>query len=220
MDKREILSKVDHTLLRVDSTWDEIKGLIDDAIRYQTASVCIPPSFVKRGKEYAAGRMAICTVIGFPNGYNTTACKVFETKDAIANGADEVDMVINVGLLRDKDYDAVEAEIRALKEAAGDKILKVIVETCLLTEEEKVKICELITAAGADFIKTSTGFSTGGATLEDVKLFKEHVGPNVRIKASAGVNTMEQGAAFIEAGASRLGTSRLVKAVKAEEAAK
>jgi len=217
MDKKLVLSKVDHTLLRPTSTWDEIVTILEDAIHYQTASVCIPPSFVKQAVEYVQGRIPVGTVIGFPHGYNTTAVKEFEVKDAIANGASEVDMVINLGWVKEGRYDLLEKEIRALKEAAGDHILKVIIETCLLTDEEKIHMCEVVTAAGADFIKTSTGFSTGGATLEDIALFKEHIGPDVYIKASTGINTLEQGAAFIEAGAERLGTSRLVKAVKAEE---
>lgn len=214
MNHSEILSKVDHTLLAQASTWEQIKAICDDAIKYQTASVCIPPSFVKRAKEYVKDALAICTVIGFPNGYNTTAAKLFETQDALANGADEIDMVINIGALRDKDYDYVLDEIAALKKACGDKILKVIIETCLLTDEEKIKMCELVTKAGADYIKTSTGFSTSGATFDDVALFAAHIGPDVKIKAAGGISSFDDGEKFIELGASRLGTSRLVKIEK------
>ncbi|MDO5344684.1 MAG: deoxyribose-phosphate aldolase [Lachnospiraceae bacterium] len=217
MTHSEILAKVDHTLLAQGATWEQIKGICDDAITYQTASVCIPPSFVKRAKEYAGEKLAICTVIGFPNGYSTTAAKLFETKDALANGADEIDMVINIGALKEKNYDCVREEIRALKEACGDKILKVIIETCLLTEEEKIKMCELVTEAGADYIKTSTGFSTAGATFEDVALFAKHVGPEVKIKAAGGISSFDDGEKFVSLGASRLGTSRLVKIEKANE---
>ena len=214
---KEVFQYVDHTLLAQDSTWAQIKEICDDAIAYGTASVCIPPSFVKRAKEYVGDKMAVCTVIGFPNGYNTTAVKVFETKDAIANGADEIDMVINIGDLKDKEYDKVEDEIRQLKEACGDHILKVIIETCLLTDEEKIKMCEIVTASGADYIKTSTGFGGGGATREDVALFAKHVGPNVKIKAAGGIANLQDAEDFIKLGASRLGTSRVVKAVKAME---
>ena len=182
MNHSEILSSVDHTLLSQTATWPEIKALCDDAIKYQTASVCIPPAYVKKAKEYVGDRMAVCTVVGFPNGYSTTAAKVFETRDALANGADEIDMVIHVGALRDKDYDYVRNEIQELKSACGSKILKVIIETCLLTEEEKIKMCQLVTEAGADYIKTSTGFSTNGATFEDVALFAKHVGKNVKLR--------------------------------------
>lgn len=214
MKHSEILSKVDHTLLSQAATWEQIRTICDDAITYQTASVCIPPSFVKRAKEYAGDKLAICTVIGFPNGYSTTASKLFETKDALSNGADEIDMVINIGALKEKNYDYVLQEIKALKEACKDKILKVIIETCLLTEEEKIKMCELVTEAGADYIKTSTGFSTAGATFEDVALFAEHIGPDVKIKAAGGISSFDDGEKFIELGASRLGTSRLVKLEK------
>lgn len=217
MTHSEILAKVDHTLLAQGATWEQIKSICDDAITYQTASVCIPPSFVKRAKEYAGEKLAICTVIGFPNGYSTTAAKLFETKDALANGADEIDMVINIGALKEKNYDCVREEIRALKEACGDKILKVIIETCLLTEEEKIKMCELVTETGADYIKTSTGFSTAGATFEDVALFAKHVGPEVKIKAAGGISSFDDGEKFVSLGASRLGTSRLVKIEKANE---
>lgn len=214
MKHSEILSKVDHTLLSQAATWEQIRTICDDAITYQTASVCIPPSFVKRAKEYAGDKLAICTVIGFPNGYSTTASKLFETKDALSNGADEIDMVINIGALKEKNYDYVLQEIKTLKEACKDKILKVIIETCLLTEEEKIKMCELVTEAGADYIKTSTGFSTAGATFEDVALFAEHIGPDVKIKAAGGISSFDDGEKFIELGASRLGTSRLVKLEK------
>ena len=214
MDHAKILSLVDHTLLKQESTWEQIKALCDDAIYYHTASVCIPPCYVKQAKEYVGEKLAVCTVIGFPNGNHTTACKVFETKDAIENGADEVDMVINIGMLRAGDTEYVKNEIRALKEAAGDKILKVIIETCLLTEEEKITMCRLVTEAGADFIKTSTGFSTAGATFDDVALFAKHIGPDVKIKAAGGISSFDDAEKFIELGASRLGTSRLVKIEK------
>lgn len=217
MEIKEILSKCDHTLLAQTATWDEIKAICDDGIKYQTASVCIPPCYVKRASEYANGRVKICTVIGFPNGYNTTAVKEFETKDAIANGADEIDMVINIGELKAGNYDYVENEIRTLKNACGDKILKVIIETCLLSDEEKVKMCELVTKAGADFIKTSTGFSKAGATFADIELFAKHVGKNVRMKAAGGISSIEDAEKFVELGASRLGTSRIVKIVKKQE---
>lgn len=217
MDIKEILSKCDHTLLAQTATWEEIKAICDDGIKYKTASVCIPPSFVKRAKEYVKDRLAICTVIGFPNGYNTTAVKVFETKDAIANGADEIDMVINIGELKAKNYAAVEDEIRAVKQTCGDKILKVIIETCLLDDEEKIKMCEIVTSAGADYIKTSTGFSKAGATFEDIKLFSEHIGSGVKMKAAGGISSIEDAERFVELGASRLGTSRIVKIVKASE---
>ena len=214
MDTKKILSMVDHTLLLQASTWAEIRALCDDAICYGTASVCIPPCYVKKAKEYVGGQMKICTVIGFPNGNHTTATKVFETMDAVNNGADEIDMVINVGMLRAKDYDYVLNEIREIKDACGEKILKVIIETCLLTEEEKIKMCEIVTESGADFIKTSTGFSTGGAMFDDIALFAKHVGKNVKIKAAGGISSMEDAERFIELGASRLGTSRIVKIVK------
>lgn len=218
MDTKKILSMVDHTLLLQTSTWEEIRALCDDAIHYGTASVCIPPCFVQQAKEYVGDQMKICTVIGFPNGNHTTATKVFETIDAVNNGADEIDMVINVGMLRAKDYDYVLNEIREIKEACGEKILKVIIETCLLTEEEKIKMCEIVTESGADFIKTSTGFSTGGATFDDIALFAEHVGEKVKIKAAGGISSMEDAEKFIALGASRLGTSRIVKIVKGSEA--
>lgn len=218
MDVKEILKHVDHTLLLQPSTWEEIKQICDDAVKYQTASVCIPPSYVKQASEYVQGKMAICTVIGFPNGYMTTKTKEFETKDAIANGASEIDMVINIGWMKDKKYDLIEEEIRTLKTACGEKILKVIIETCLLTEEEKIKMCEIVTRAGADYIKTSTGFSTGGATFDDVKLFAEHVGEKVKIKAAGGISSLEDAEKFLSLGADRLGTSRIIKIIKSEEA--
>ncbi len=214
IDNKEITRRVDHTLLSQAATWEEIKGICDDAIAYGTASVCIPPSYVKQAKEYVGGRMAVCTVIGFPNGYNTTAVKEFEAKDALANGADEIDMVINIGWVKDKKYEAVEREIRALKAACGENVLKVIIETCLLTEEEKIKMCEIVTNAGADYIKTSTGFSTGGATFEDIALFAEHVGENVKIKAAGGIKDLADAEHFIGLGADRLGTSRIIKCLK------
>lgn len=217
MDTTKILSMVDHTLLLQTSTWEEIRALCDDAIHYGTASVCIPPCFVQQAKEYVGNQMKICTVIGFPNGNHTTATKVFETIDAINNGADEIDMVINVGMLKAKKYDYVINEIREIKDACGDKILKVIIETCLLTEEEKIKMCEIVTESEADFIKTSTGFSTGGATFDDIALFAEHVGEKVKIKAAGGISSMEDAEKFIVLGASRLGTSRIVKIVKGSE---
>ncbi len=217
MNKKEIFQAVDHTLLLQGATWNEIKELCDDACTYGAASVCIPPSYVKRAGDYLAGRMPVCTVIGFPNGYQTTAVKVFETQDAIANGAAEIDMVINIGDLKDKAYARIGDEIRQVKTACGEKILKVIIETCLLTEEEKIKMCEIVTAAGADYIKTSTGFSTAGATFEDVELFSKHVGPDVKIKAAGGIRSFEDAERFIALGASRLGTSRIVKLAKAEQ---
>lgn len=217
MRKEDVLQKVDHTLLAQTATWQEIKQICEDAMTYQTASVCIPPSFVKQAKEYVGDRMAVCTVIGFPNGYNTTEVKKAETEDAIQKGADEIDMVINLGWVKEQRFDLIEDEIRVLKEACGEKILKVIIETCLLSEEEKIKMCEVVTKAGADFIKTSTGFSTGGATLEDIELFAKHVGSGVKIKAAGGIASFEDGEAFIKAGASRLGTSRLIKLMKEEK---
>lgn len=214
MTTEEILRKVDHTLLAQTATWEEIRGILDDAMKYHTASACIPPSYVKQAAEYVNGRLPICTVIGFPNGYSTTATKVFETKDAVANGASEIDMVLNIGFLKDRRYDEIEAEIRAIHEACEDRILKVIIETCLLTDEEKIKMCELVTKAGAEFIKTSTGFSKAGATFADVKLMKEHVGPGVKVKAAGGISSFDDAEKFIELGADRLGTSRLVKIMK------
>ena len=219
MTREDIFKTVDHTLLAQTATWEEIKEICDDAIKYQTASVCIPASYVKRAKDYVDGKMAICTVIGFPNGNMTTKTKEFETKDAIENGADEIDMVINIGWLKDRKYQDVEQEIRTLKEACGDRILKVIIETCLLTEEEKIKMCELVTNAGADYIKTSTGFSTGGAIFDDIRLFAKHVGEGVKIKAAGGISSMDDAEKFLALGADRLGTSRIVKIVKKEEGA-
>ena len=218
MNTTEILKHVDHTLLTQGATWEEIKQICDDAVKYQTASVCIPPSYVAQVKEYVQDKMAVCTVIGFPNGYMTTAAKEFETKDALQNGADEIDMVINIGWLKDKKYDLLENEICTLKAACGDKILKVIIETCLLTDEEKIKMCEIVTKAGADYIKTSTGFSKAGATFEDIALFAKHIGPDVKMKAAGGISSMEDAEKFLELGAKRLGTSRIVKIVKNEEA--
>ena len=217
LDVENILSKCDHTLLTQTSTWVQIKKLCDEGIRYKTASVCIPPSYVKQAKAYVGDRLTICTVIGFPNGYNTTETKVFETKNAIENGADEIDMVINIGALKDGRGGHVCDEIKKIKEACWDKILKVIIETCLLTEEEKVLACQLVRQAGADYIKTSTGFSTAGATLEDVRLMKKHVGENVLVKAAGGITGLEDAQSFLDAGASRLGTSRVVKAVQGVE---
>lgn len=218
MTQKEILSRVDHTLLLQTATWEEIQSICDDGMKYETASVCIPTCYVKQAKEYVGEKCKICTVIGFPNGNYTTDVKVFETKDALANGADEIDMVINVGMLKAGEYDYVLNEIKAIKEACGEHILKVIIETCLLTENEKIKMCEIVTEAGADFIKTSTGFSTAGATFEDVALFAKYVGPNVKIKAAGGISSMEDAEKFVELGASRLGTSRIVKIVKSEAA--
>lgn len=218
MDQKEILKHVDHTLLLQGATWEEIKLICDDAVKYGTASVCIPPSYVKQAGEYLDGKMPVCTVIGFPNGYMTTAAKEFETKDALSNGASEIDMVINIGWLKDKKYDLIEEEIRTLKQACGEKILKVIIETCLLTEEEKIKMCEIVTKAGADYIKTSTGFSAAGATFDDICLFSQHIGPNVKMKAAGGISSLDDAEKFLELGADRLGTSRIVKLVKNEEA--
>ena len=217
MELSEILAACDHTLLAQTATWADIRAICDDGMKYHTASVCIPASFVKQAKDYVGDKLTICTVIGFPNGYNTTAVKEFETKDAIANGADEIDMVINIGELKAGNYDYVENEIRTLKKACGDKILKVIIETCLLTDDEKIKMCELVTKAGADFIKTSTGFSKAGATFADIELFAKHVGKNVRMKAAGGISSIEDAEKFVELGASRLGTSRIVKIVKKQE---
>jgi len=214
MDTRYILSKCDHTLLSQAATWDEIRAICDDGLKFGTASVCIPPSYVARAKEYVSDKLAICTVIGFPNGYNTTAVKVYETEDAIRGGADEIDMVINIGELKAGNLGYVREEIRAIKKACGNKILKVIIETCLLTEEEKRIMCRLVTEAGADFIKTSTGFSTAGATREDVALMRANVGAEVKVKAAGGISGLEDAEDFLNLGADRLGTSRVVKAVK------
>lgn len=218
MDIKDILSKVDHTLLSQSATWQEIMAICDDGMKYQTASVCIPASYVKMAKEYVGDKLAICTVIGFPNGYSTTETKVFETADAVKNGADEIDMVINIGMLKDKRYDDILSEIKAVKQACNGKLLKVIIETCLLTDEEKIRMCEIVSDSGADYIKTSTGFSTAGATFEDIKLFAEHVKPHVKIKAAGGISSIKDAEDFISFGASRLGTSRIVKIVKQEEA--
>jgi deoxyribose-phosphate aldolase len=217
MDVNAILTKVDHTLLNVDSTWAQIKELCADAIHYGTASVCIPPSFVRRAKELVGDQMKVCTVIGFPNGYATTDVKVFETENAVNNGADEIDMVINLGALKDGDEAFLVNEIKAVKKACGGRILKVIIETCLLTETEKITMCRLVTEAGADYIKTSTGFSKGGATLEDVKLLRAHVGSDICVKASGGIASLEDAEAYVRLGADRLGTSRIVKLLKAQE---
>ena len=217
MNIETILSKCDHTLLAQSATWDDIRAVCDDGIRFGTASVCIPAAYVKEAKAYVGDRLAICTVIGFPNGYTTTAAKVFECRDALENGADEIDTVINVGHLKSGRYDEILAELKALKTACGEKILKVIIETCLLTDEEKIKMCELVTLSGADYIKTSTGFSTGGATREDVALFAKHIGPNVRIKAAGGIASLADAEDFINLGADRLGTSRIVKIAKQEQ---
>ena len=214
MEVNEILRHVDHTLLQQTATWEEIRKICDDAMKYQTASICIPPCFVKQAAEYVQGKMEICTVVGFPNGNITTKAKEFETADALANGASEIDMVINIGWLKEKQYGLLEQEIRLLKAACGEKILKVIIEACLLTEEEKIKMCEIVTQAGADYIKTSTGFSTGGATFEDVRLFAAHVGEGVKIKAAGGIGSMEDAEKFLAWGAERLGTSRIVKLVE------
>lgn len=211
---KDILAKVDHTLLLQTSTWEEIKEICEDAIACQTASVCIPPCYVKQARDYVGDRMKICTVIGFPNGNHTTAVKVFETADAVKNGADEIDMVINVGMVKSGRYSAVLEEIKAIKKACEGKLLKVIIETCLLTEEEKRKMCRIVTESGADYIKTSTGFSTGGATFEDIQLFAEEVGPSVKIKAAGGISSISDAEEFIKLGADRLGTSRIVKIVK------
>lgn len=218
MDMKEILKHVDHTLLLQGATWEEIKQICDDAMKYETASVCIAPSYVKQAAEYMGDKMAVCTVIGFPNGYMTTKAKEFETKDALENGASEIDMVINIGWLKDKKYDLIENEIKALKAVCKDKILKVIIETCFLTDEEKIKMCEIVTNAGADYIKTSTGFGGAGATFDDIKLFSQHIGPNVKMKAAGGISSMEDAEKFLELGADRLGTSRIIKIVKNEEA--
>lgn len=218
MDIKEILSKVDHTLLSQAATWEEIKAICDDGMKYGCASVCIPASYVRQAAEYVDGKLPICTVIGFPNGYSTTEAKCFEANNAVKNGAEEIDMVINIGALKDKKYDLLLEEIKAVKEACEGKLLKVIIETCLLTDEEKIKMCEIVSASGADYIKTSTGFSTGGATREDVALFAAHVAPHLKIKAAGGIASLEDAEDFIKLGASRLGTSRIVKIIKNEEA--
>lgn len=219
MDLRKLCSMVDHTLLKQTATWDQIKALCDEAMKFGTASVCIPPCYVKQAHDYVQDKLTICTVVGFPNGNMTTNAKEFETLEALANGAEEIDMVINIGMLRAGNTDYVANEIRRLKEACGRRILKVIIETCLLTEEEKKTMCRIVTDCGADFIKTSTGFSTGGATPEDIKLFAENVGPNVRIKAAGGIATLEDAENFVKLGATRLGTSRVLKLVREKEQA-
>lgn len=214
MDKKDVLKIVDHTLLSQKATWEEIRQILDDAMQYGTASACIPAAYVKQASEYVNGKLPICTVIGFPNGYSTTAVKVFEAKDAIANGATEIDMVINVGFLKDKRYEEIEEEIRQIHEACNGKILKVIIETCLLTEEEKIKMCKIVTNAGAEYIKTSTGFSTAGATFADVELMRKHVGEDVKVKAAGGISSFDDAEKFMSLGADRLGTSRLIKIMK------
>ena len=217
METKEILSRVDHTLLQPTATWEEIRQLCDDGVKYGCASVCIPPSYVRQAAEYLEGKLKVCTVIGFPNGYSTTASKVFETEDAIRNGALEIDMVVNLGWVKDQRWDDLLQEMKEIKEACQGHILKVIVETCLLTQEEKVKLCQLVSLSGADYIKTSTGFSTGGATREDVALLRSHVSPRVKVKAAGGISTLEDAEAMIALGANRLGTSRIVKLVKEQE---
>lgn len=217
MNRNEILSIVDHTLLKQTATFEQIKALCDEAIEYGAASVCIPPCYVKRAAEYVQGKMTICTVIGFPNGNMTTAAKVFETRDAIADGATEIDMVINIGELKAGNTDYVLDEIRQIKQATGNLVLKVIIETCLLTDAEKITMCDLVTRSGADYIKTSTGFSTAGATFEDIALFKAHVGPGVKIKAAGGISSFDDAEKFIALGANRLGTSRLIKIAQQEK---
>ena len=217
MNKTDILKYCDHTLLAQTSTLEEIKAVIDDGIKYGTASVCIPPSYVDEAKEYAGDKIKICTVIGFPNGYSTTAAKIFETGDAIDNGADEIDMVTNIGWIKDGRWEDIENEISTIKEVCGDKILKVIIETCLLTEEEKIRMCEIVTFAGADYIKTSTGFAGGGATLDDVKLMVNNVGESVKVKAAGGISSLADAEEFMRLGATRLGTSRIVKIAIAQE---
>lgn len=214
MEKKDVLKILDHTLLSQTATWKEIRQILDDAMGYETASACIPAAYVRQAAEYVGGKLPICTVIGFPNGYSTTAVKVFETKDAVANGAEEIDMVINIGFLKDKRYEEVEEEIRQIHEACGGKVLKVIIETCLLTKEEKIKMCEIVTRAGAEYIKTSTGFSSAGATFADVELMRAHVGKEVKVKAAGGISSIEDAERFMSLGADRLGTSRLIKLIK------
>ena len=218
MDTEKILAHCDHTLLKQESTWEQIREVCDDGLKYRCASVCIPASYVRRAAEHVGNALKICTVIGFPNGYSTTAVKVFETEDAIRNGADEIDMVINIGWVKDRRWEDLLTEIKAVKASCQGRILKVIVEACLLTEEEKIKMCEIVTASGAEYIKTSTGFSTGGATREDVALFKAHIGPGVKIKAAGGISSLQDAEDFMALGADRLGTSRIVKLVKGEHA--
>ena len=220
MNLNDILSKCDHTLLTQTATWEEIKAICDDGMKYHTASVCIPASFVKQAKEYVGDRLVICTVIGFPNGYDTTAAKCFMASDAVANGADEIDMVINIGWVKEGKFEEVRREIADVKKACGGKLLKVIIETCLLTDEEKIAMCRVVSESGAEYIKTSTGFSKGGATFHDVELFATHVAPHVKIKAAGGISSLEDAEKFLTLGASRLGTSRIVKIAKAMEAGK
>ena len=220
MEMKEILSKVDHTLLSQSATWEQIRAICDDGMKDHTASVCIPASYVKQAADYVDGKLPICTVIGFPNGYDTTKAKCFEASDAVENGAQEVDMVINIGWVKDQKWDALLEEIKAVKAACRGRLLKVIIETCLLTDDEKIKMCEIVSASGADYIKTSTGFSTAGATFHDVKLFAAHVTNGVKIKAAGGISSIADAEKFIELGASRLGTSRIVKIVKQQEAEK
>lgn len=217
MEIKDVLKYVDHTLLKQESTWEQMKVICDDAIKFSTASVCVPPSFVKQCKEYCGEKMKICTVIGFPNGYNTTAVKVFETEDALRNGADEIDMVINIGWAKEGKFNLIKEEIKAIKTACGEKILKVIIETCLLSEEEKKEMCKIVTEAGADFIKTSTGFSTAGATRDDIKLFSDNIGENVKMKAAGGIASLADAEDFLKLGAERLGTSRIVSIAKSEQ---
>ncbi len=214
MEKKDILKTVDHTLLTQTATWEEIRRILDEGIKYNTASACIPAAYVKQAADYVEGKLPICTVIGFPNGYSTTAVKVFETKDALANGAEEIDMVINIGWLKDKKYQELEEEIRQIHEACGGKILKVIIETCLLTEEEKIKMCEIVTKAGAEYIKTSTGFSAAGVTFADVELMRNHIGKEIKVKAAGGIASLQDAEEFIRLGADRLGTSRMIKIVE------
>lgn len=216
MDRNKILSAVDHTLLTQNATWEDIKQILDDGIKYNVASACIPASYVKKAKEYVGDKLPICTVIGFPNGYSTTTVKIFETEDAIKNGADEIDMVININDVKNENFDAILEEIKDIHKACNGKILKVIIETCLLTEEEKIKMCEIVTKSGAEYIKTSTGFSTGGATFNDIALMKKYVGKGVKIKAAGGISSLDDAAKFMELGADRLGTSRIVKIIKGE----
>ena len=218
MDTEKILAHCDHTLLKQESTWEQIREVCDDGLKYRCASVCIPAAYVRRAAEHVGNALKICTVIGFPNGYSTTAVKVFETEDAIRNGADEIDMVINIGWVKDRRWEDLLTEIKAVKASCQGRILKVIVEACLLTEEEKIKMCEIVTASGAEYIKTSTGFSTGGATREDVALFARHIGSGVKIKAAGGISTLQDAEDFLALGADRLGTSRIVKLVKGEHA--
>ena len=217
MDIRNILAHCDHTLLAQTATWEDIRAVCDDGMKYGTASVCIPPCYVKAAKDYVGDKLAICTVIGFPNGYETTAVKVYETEDAVKNGADEIDMVINIGALKAGEDAAVLDEIKAVKAACHGKLLKVIIETCLLTDDEKIRMCNIVTESGAEYLKTSTGFSPAGATRDDIRLFAAHIGPGVKMKAAGGISSLEDAQDFLDLGASRLGTSRVVKAVKAAE---